>query len=559
MEQLACGFDTAKFFIFSENVFGPLIYYSHFFSLFLSFGIGIFIFSKDRKSLINQILFFITTIFSLWIIFDLVLWANEKSQLIMFFWSVMILLEILIYASSLYFIDVFVSRKDVSVKKKIGIFILLLPVLILLPTKYTLVGFDATNCFREPVEGFMSIYYAYIVEAIYIIWLMIYSLRKYIKSESNQKKQILLVAIGMFLFLMSFSSGNIIGSITENWTVAQVGVFGMPIFIGFISYMIIKYQTFNIKLLATQALIFSLGFLVVTMAFIRNIENVRIVVIFTFVFVLILGYLLIKSVNKEIKQRERLEVLRVKLEHLNVNLEDANEKLKGLDKLKSEFVSLASHQLRSPLTAIKGYASMLMDGDYGIVNDEAKEATSRIFESSQNLAKIVEDLLNVSKIEQGGMKYEMAPFDLNEVACDMTKDLSITAENKGLKMTFLSEGVKDCIVNGDKDKIRQVVLNFIDNSIKYTKEGEIKVKVEKVKDKIVFSVSDTGMGMTPEIKETLFHKFARGDGARMNTSGTGLGLYLTKEITEAHGGRVYVESEGMGKGSTFFMELNANK
>jgi signal transduction histidine kinase len=173
--------------------------------------------------------------------------------------------------------------------------------------------------------------------------------------------------------------------------------------------------------------------------------------------------------------------------------------------------------------------------------------------------KIVEDLLNVSKIEQGGMKYEMAPFDLNEVASDMTKDLSINANNKGLKLNFLSDGVKNCIVNGDKEKIRQVVLNFIDNSLKYTKEGEVNVKVEKVGDKVVFSVKDTGMGMTPEIKATLFHKFARGEGSRMNTGGSGLGLYLTKEIAEAHRGRVYVQSEGAGKGSTFYLELNSVK
>jgi signal transduction histidine kinase len=111
------------------------------------------------------------------------------------------------------------------------------------------------------------------------------------------------------------------------------------------------------------------------------------------------------------------------------------------------------------------------------------------------------------------------------------------------------------MVNGDKEKIRQVVLNFIDNAIKYTKTGSVDVSVHKNGDKVVFAVKDTGMGMTPEIKATLFQKFARGDGARMNTTGSGLGLYLAKEIVEAHKGRVWVESDGAGKGSTFAMEL----
>ena len=114
-------------------------------------------------------------------------------------------------------------------------------------------------------------------------------------------------------------------------------------------------------------------------------------------------------------------------------------------------------------------------------------------------------------------------------------------------------------MNGDKEKIRQVAINLIDNSIKYTKTGTIKVEVEKIEDKIVFSISDTGVGMTPEVRASLFHKFSRGDGARMNTSGSGLGLYLAREIIEAHKGLIWVESEGLNKGSTFFVQLDAIK
>jgi signal transduction histidine kinase len=202
---------------------------------------------------------------------------------------------------------------------------------------------------------------------------------------------------------------------------------------------------------------------------------------------------------------------------------------------------------------------MVSEGAYGEINPQAKEAIDRIFQSSQNLAKVVEDLLDVSKIEQGGMKFVMEPFSLIEIARDMEKDLSITAEKRGLKMQFESDAEEACVVNGDKEKLRQVVLNFIDNSIKYTKEGTISVSVKRVGDKVQFRVKDTGMGMTPEIKASLFQKFARGDGARMNTTGSGLGLYLAKEIVSAHKGTVNVESDGPGKGSTFGMDLDAIK
>lgn len=255
-----------------------------------------------------------------------------------------------------------------------------------------------------------------------------------------------------------------------------------------------------------------------------------------------------------------IDVVAVALDkaYLYKELQDANEKLKSLDKLKTEFLSLASHQLRSPLTAIKGYTSMILEGDYGEINPKAKEAIDRVFQSSNNLTMIVEDLLNVSKIEQGGMKYERTNFDLSEIASAMAKDLSINAEKKGLKLTYTQdEGIHN--VFGDKEKLRQVVLNFIDNSIKYTKEGKVEVSViHKEGNKVIrFEVKDTGMGMTPETKASLFQKFARGEGSKVNASGSGLGLYLAKEIAEAHKGTVGVDSDGPGKGSTFYMELSS--
>ena len=127
-----------------------------------------------------------------------------------------------------------------------------------------------------------------------------------------------------------------------------------------------------------------------------------------------------------------------------IDIVEANEKLKSLDKLKTEFVSLASHQLRSPLTAIKGYTSMLLEGDYGEINPEAKQTIDRVMQSSNNLTLVVEDLLNVSKIESGGMKYVMEKFDFGELARKTTEELSINAEKRGLKLfSTITEEQKD--------------------------------------------------------------------------------------------------------------------
>jgi signal transduction histidine kinase len=241
------------------------------------------------------------------------------------------------------------------------------------------------------------------------------------------------------------------------------------------------------------------------------------------------------------------------------DLEVANDKLKSLDKLKTEFLSLAAHQLRSPLTAIRGYTSMLLEGSFGAVDEKQKEAVNRVFESATHLSKIVEDLLNVSKIEAGGMKYEMAPFDMEKAARDLATDLSITAEKKGLKLTFATDDKAPYTVNGDMEKIRQVVLNVIDNAIKYTEKGSISVLLAKdtARGMIRVAVTDTGMGISAEEKTKLFEKFSRGAGGKTNTTGSGLGLYLAKQISEAHGGHIAIDSPGVGLGSTFTIELKA--
>ncbi len=237
-------------------------------------------------------------------------------------------------------------------------------------------------------------------------------------------------------------------------------------------------------------------------------------------------------------------------------LEDANDSLKSLDKLKTEFLGLASHQLRAPLTSIKGYASMILEGSYGEVKEEQKMPVDRIFQSSQNLARVVEDLLDVSKIEQGGMKYEMSPQDMLKMATGIVNEMQISAKNKGLELSFVEKDMSTYIAKADPIKIRQVLVNLVDNSIKYTAKGFVKVILSKPgENKIRISVTDSGMGISQENIGKLFEKFSRGEGGKVNAGGSGLGLYLAKEIVLAHGGKIWAESPGVGQGSSFIVEL----
>ena len=267
-----------------------------------------------------------------------------------------------------------------------------------------------------------------------------------------------------------------------------------------------------------------------------------------------------KQLQKETTHREKIEGLMTKLNESNDKLWITNEKLKELDRMKTEFVSMATHQLRSPLTAIKGYSSMILENSFGPVEEKARGAVDVIFQSSQKLVKVIEDFLNITRIELGTMKYDQSEVDFKALVESVAKELRINVEKKGLQFSFEADEAGDYKLIGDSGKLAQVVGNLIDNAIKYTPEGWIKVNLNHNGDKIRMTISDSGVGMVAEVIPKLFQKFIRADDAgKVNITGTGLGLYVVKQIVEAHQGKVWAESDGVGKGSRFIVELEEKK
>jgi len=272
------------------------------------------------------------------------------------------------------------------------------------------------------------------------------------------------------------------------------------------------------------------------------------------VLTVVLSYFLVRSVQREVEQRQRAEKLSEKLK-------DLNKELHKLDEMKTEFLSLASHQLRTPLTSIKGYSSMILEGSFGRISNKVRTPIERIFESSSILAKIITDLLDVSKIEQGGLQYEMLTFSLASMVQSVVDEQQVSAKDKKIKLSLEMKQPGRYALKGDQVKLRQVVVNLVDNAIKYTDTGGwVKVLLQKRKqgDKkyIEIKVEDNGRGISPEMIKKLFQKFSRGQaGKKTNTGGSGLGLYLAKQIVKAHAGDLVVESDGVGKGSRFIIEL----
>ena len=549
METILCPWEPAVYLISSSNV-PELIYYSHGTAVLAALAIGLLVFANNPKDGMSRLFLLFTTLFSLWAVLDVILWATNSPGVVMFSWSLQVLIEPVTYVIAFYLFYIFLYQRAPGFITNALFALLLLPLILFLPTTLNLEGLLLSSC--ESIEGPLAKFYTYFANVIVVIAIISVGVRRIPKLETRtQRATALYFGLGLVTFLLSFTSGNVISSFTDDWTLSQYGLFGMPIFAGLIAYSIVKYRAFNTKMAGVQALTILLWALVGSLLLVVKSDSSRIVAAATLVFTTFAGYFLVKSVKKEIKQREQLEILTDKLEA-------ANERLKELDKAKSEFVSIASHQLRSPLTAIRGYSSMLVEGSFGQLPQKAQEVAKRIEDSTKLMAMSIEDYLNVSRIESGNMKYNLSDFNLLELAGKICDDLRPEALKQNLILLFRSDITSGAMVNADVGKVHQIIHNLVNNSIKYTQKGSISVFMrEDLKAKRIYiDISDTGIGMSQKTIVSLFQKFSRADNANsVNTSGTGLGLYVAVKMAEAMGGSISAHSEGDAKGSTFTFEL----
>ncbi len=234
-------------------------------------------------------------------------------------------------------------------------------------------------------------------------------------------------------------------------------------------------------------------------------------------------------------------------------LQVANRKLKKLDAQKTEFLSIASHQLRTPLAAIRGYVDLMTDGTYGELKKNQVEVVGKIHGVLGGLIDLVGQLLSVSRIESGRTNVEIAPMDLTPICKDVASFLTVKAEER--KLSLSCEGEASAQVLGDPDKVKEVMMNLTENALKYTDTGSVNIRFVDEPKYVRVDVSDTGIGLSKENIEKLFQKFSRVESSTVEHAGTGLGLYVCKRLVAAMGGEIWVESKGLGKGSTFKFRL----
>ncbi|MDQ3744655.1 MAG: ATP-binding protein [Acidobacteriota bacterium] len=251
------------------------------------------------------------------------------------------------------------------------------------------------------------------------------------------------------------------------------------------------------------------------------------------------------------EKREQLEQVNRRLEESNRELNEANAKLRELSAMKEEFLALTTHDLRSPLTVISGVINFFTSGRLGDLTPEQKNMVAMMERNTQNLIELVNDLLDASKLESGTMRLDAASISLRGLIDELREQMQPLAAEKEIA---LEEEIPEDLpaLRADRAKLRRVLVNLISNALKFTpKGGRVRLSAAREGTLVRVSVSDTGVGIPPEDVHDIFDKYAQARSrATRSEKGTGLGLYITRQLVELHGGKIGVQSE-VGKGSTF--------
>jgi signal transduction histidine kinase len=258
----------------------------------------------------------------------------------------------------------------------------------------------------------------------------------------------------------------------------------------------------------------------------------------------------------DVDNRDELGALGANVNRMNDELQRLYRELEAASRHKSEFLANMSHELRTPLNAILGFSQVLREGMFGEVNEKQKEYLEDILSSGNHLLSLINDVLDLSKVEAGQIELELAPFSLRDALERGVVMLRERASKDGVRLTLATDPEVD-VVDGDERRIRQVIFNLLSNAVKFTPDGgSVDVSAARVNGEVRVSVADTGPGLASEDHERIFEEFQQTETGIEQREGTGLGLALSKRFVELHGGRIWVDSE-VGRGSTFVFTLPA--
>ncbi len=516
---------------------------------FLNFILGGFIIYNNRKEAVNKSFAIMTVLVGVWSLMAFIFRAAPMSGYAHTFGYLLYSAAALLPTSFLIMALTFPPYSLLN-KRVITFLICETAVVIWFMNTPGLIikGLVLENTEKILIWGKYYFIYAIHLLALFSVGYLIL-IKKYFKSLGTERQQVRHIIFGTIIPAnLAMITNLILPWMGIYYFYTWLGQVFMIFLVLFSGYAIFRHHLFNIKTIAAE--IFTLATSITLFIWFVFSEGSQEKWLSGTIFLAVtfFGYLLIKSVLKEVEQKERLEVL-------TYQLGLANEKLKVLDQARAEFISIASHQLRSPPSTTKWYLSSLLTGDFGKLSPKVRDALEKIQMTNNSLISLIEDMLNVSRIERGRMEFLFEETDVLALAEAAFLQLKPFAEIKKLKLSFKKPSQKLPLISADKEKLRQVMNNLIDNAIKYTKQGEIKVELFKQGNEIIFKVSDTGRGLLESEKQSIFEKYGRGRDSMKHAVGLGLGLYVAKAIVLQHNGKITAESQGEDKGSVFTVSI----
>lgn len=272
-----------------------------------------------------------------------------------------------------------------------------------------------------------------------------------------------------------------------------------------------------------------------------------------------LSQLRITIANQELSLQE-LDKVAKGLVRRDFELAQANEELREVDRLKSEFVAVAAHQLRTPLSGLKWALDMFLQGEVGTLTNEQRTVLLKSYESNDRMIKLVNDLLNVDRLELGRLPLRFVPTNLLDLLNNVLYEVVPQVNRRQLQITFKNQPTTMPLVSVDQEKMRLVFQNLLENAVNYTMPGgHIDMGVVVRPKDLLFTVADNGIGIPKEQQPYIFNRFFRAKNAiKIETDGSGLGLFIAKGIIEKHGGKIWLESN-LGQGTTFSFTIPISK
>ncbi|MFA4995599.1 MAG: ATP-binding protein [Patescibacteria group bacterium] len=406
------------------------------------------------------------------------------------------------------------------------------------------VGFKVSSGpFYIPYSIFLLIYVAISIVALIV---------KFKTNKGITRDQIYYVLLGASAFaVLALFFSLVMPMITSYENIYRWGIYSVVIFLAFASYAIIERGFLQIKVILTELAVTIVALALLVQTLMSEDINKGLVNGSILVVVIYGGYLIITSVKKEIIQNKQLQ-------NLTHQLEKDKKDLVDLDRMKDEFLQMATHELNTPITVIQGKLNMAVEENLCHLDEEQKNFFKPILTDTMRLAGLSKDILNVSRIDQHRLKVNAAESDLDALIASIVSGFEVKTKEKSNSIAYIKLSKDLPKLTFDQSKIGEVISNLISNANKFTENGKIAVTSKVKDDNVIISVADTGVGIDKDDQKHLFEKFyqvGRFDPENpQEQQGSGLGLYISENIIELHGGKIWLESE-KGKGSTFYFSL----